>query len=695
MRIFKSDRRVPDILVDLVDKHIHRMELLTNELKATSQGQAAATAETAKRLAAEADFGGQIASHLSELVAATREQTAALAKTQRRRAEQLGGPERPIRLAFLFQSASIWPSWKSLWDACSSDPRFIVTMVLTPFRYTDRELALLEEAKRTLIERRIPFYTAQAFSVEAFSPDVVFVQMPYADSLPPHLQLDSITAAGAKIAYIPYGLEIGGGGLNLRYQFDLPIHRNAWRIFARSERHRAMFAKYCRSGSGHVIVTGHPKFDSVAMLAPAVVKIKRKELAGERRIVMWSPHFSVQQPPAWSTFSIYSDDILYGIERLKNIHLLIRPHPLFFATMRNSGGWNEQDEDDFRRRVAKMENCSLDESEDYLVSFAISDALMADAGSFILEFFATGKPLLYLKHPDGYGLNDDGDIEAFIYSASTAGQITEFLDMVSDGIDPKADIRRAAMPEFVPFLDGKCGERIRDHIYLSIAGGDTGSAEALVRNDNHEGALQYWRNSDHTYLAPPDYYDRQEAALRSFLERLRPKSALDVGCGDGRFTRVIAEYAGRVSGIDVSPALLERAKEAPPGYAGSGAITYSLDSLEDPQTCGTYELVACMGVLSGFLDPFSLLKAVEFLAAMVRTGGSLILKETLSATADQLVRSSEYVACYRNREQYLRMFLHRGFSLVSKVELTKMPENQRINELYLLTRDAVAPSIGN
>lgn len=70
--------------------------------------------------------------------------------------------------------------------------------------------------------------------------------------------------------------------------------------------------------------------------------------------------------------------------------------------------------------------------------------------------------------------------------------------------------------------------------------------------------------------------------------------ALDFGCGPGRFTVELAELVGgRVTGVDITPELLELAPTSP-------AVEYYLiDSNELPFTNALFDLVWCCLVLGG------------------------------------------------------------------------------------------------
>ncbi len=392
-------------------------------------------------------------------------------KAKQRLLEELKGDE-PIRIAFIVQYPSVWPSWRSVWQAANSDKRFSVMVVVSRFIHPyASEAETFEEMRKLLTEEGVPHCLESECDLESFSPHVVFIQNPYETTRPAQFSLAQLTQAGSLIAYIPYGLEIGGGSWNLNAQFDTPLHNAAWRIFARSERHKAMFAKYCRKGNSQVVVTGHPKFDAQkSAAAPRVPSALIEKIAG-RKVVLWTPHFTVGTGLKWSTFDIYGSYILEEILRRQELFLLLRPHPLFFKTMLEQNVWNEEGERIFRETVEGAGNIALDENADYSMAFSVADALMADAGSFLLEFLPTLKPILYLHCADGEGLNDDGELIRFLYAAFDKEDISGFLDRIATGQDPKRQQRIAVLPEFLYGLNDEstAGERICEHLYRALS----------------------------------------------------------------------------------------------------------------------------------------------------------------------------------------------------------------------------------
>jgi len=591
-----------------------------------------------------------------------------------------------IRVIFVVTAASIWPSQQSVWEACRDDPRFIVRVLLVANRYNDRQSKEFHQARAMLVEADIPFTYAYKGVLDDFKPDVVFLPSPYTDMLPTHLHEDALEAHGARIAYLPYGIEIGGGAFNTRYQFNLPLHNRAWRVFARSISHRRMFARYCESGAGHVAVVGSPRLDRLAHLDACDATALEARIKG-RKAILWTPHFSEGQTPAWSSFSRYCEHILDVFSRRTDTHVLIlRPHPLLFPTLRRISYWTDEQAADFSRRIAEAENVILDESGAYLPAFKAADALMGDAGSFLLEFFATGKPLLYLSPKDGVGLNDDARLTDYIYVCNDSEDITAFVDAVGRGDDPMGERRRASVSEFFHVPEkGTVGQAVADHVAEAILSGDDIRTRAAPRDELHAKARAYWAANTNTYLAPPEYYDRQEEVFREILDRYGPwPSAADVGCGDGRYTLLLAGRATNVTACDISRPLLQKGfnKAAEQGIKN---IVWCVEGLDDIKALSRYDLTCCSGVLSGFLDIRAYAMAISMLRAMTKPRGLLITKESLALGEQRIVKdeASGYTAMYRNNVDYVDSFVQQGFELVEKIVLSTNQETGLENAYFI------------
>jgi malonyl-CoA O-methyltransferase len=116
---------------------------------------------------------------------------------------------------------------------------------------------------------------------------------------------------------------------------------------------------------------------------------------------------------------------------------------------------------------------------------------------------------------------------------------------------------------------------------------------------------------------PPHAHNRlmemEQAALLPLLDGLRPGRALDLGCGSGRYLRLLAERGvPEIVGADLSPAMLERAREAGSVVrAGASCLPFAAQS---------FDLVVCALVVGhvAALDP-----VIAEVARVLRPGGVL------------------------------------------------------------------------
>jgi 2-polyprenyl-3-methyl-5-hydroxy-6-metoxy-1,4-benzoquinol methylase len=102
---------------------------------------------------------------------------------------------------------------------------------------------------------------------------------------------------------------------------------------------------------------------------------------------------------------------------------------------------------------------------------------------------------------------------------------------------------------------------------------------------------------------------------------------LDLGCGAGYFARAMAERGATVTGIDLSPRLLEHARRA------GGPVEYRLldaAAIADAFAPGSFDVVTSCLALQDMPDPKHVLAAV---AAVLQPGGRAIVSTEHPCTA--------------------------------------------------------------
>ncbi|MER5980332.1 class I SAM-dependent methyltransferase [Streptomyces sp. NPDC001857] len=130
----------------------------------------------------------------------------------------------------------------------------------------------------------------------------------------------------------------------------------------------------------------------------------------------------------------------------------------------------------------------------------------------------------------------------------------------------------------------------------------------------------------------PDHGLRDPAVRAAWARRLldwlpeRPGDLLDLGCGTGSLSLLAAERGHRVTGVDLSPAMLGRAREK---LAGRDAVFLLGDAAAPPVGERRFDVVLVRHVLWALPDPA---RALRHWRDLLRPGGRLVLVEGVWGT---------------------------------------------------------------
>ncbi|MGB2799694.1 MAG: class I SAM-dependent methyltransferase [Dehalococcoidia bacterium] len=120
-----------------------------------------------------------------------------------------------------------------------------------------------------------------------------------------------------------------------------------------------------------------------------------------------------------------------------------------------------------------------------------------------------------------------------------------------------------------------------------------------------------------------DYYNNP--AFLGFLGDMKGKTVLDVGCGEGYNTRLLAKLGARMTGVDISPKLIEFAREEerknPLGIRYEVISFSNLSIFEDESLDVVVSFMALM-------DGPNYEGAVKDILRVLRPGGELIFSVT-------------------------------------------------------------------
>ena len=338
-----------------------------------------------------------------------------------------------LRVAFLVCDASMF-SGESVFIKMREDPRYDCFIAVAP-RVTRGEAFLRDTLEKTVdvLDKRYPqavqaLYDPDTGTAEPLDADLVFSTILYEDQTLPDYAVDRLSCR-ALVAILYYGY----GGLFFTNEKNTPFLPNvvfAWRYFVSNESTRAMSVAQNPALAENMRAVGYCKMDRLASLPS-----RRRE----RKRVILSPHHTIDRDSdglALSTFPLHADMYLRLPGLFPDIDFVFRPHPLLFPRLATAKWWGPEKTNAYRAKLESCPNVEFQQGGDYFETFADSDALIHDCGSFLAEYFYTGRPQCYL-------LADDKTVERQFLPFSR--QLLEHVDKAYTDDDVLAFIRRVVV----------------------------------------------------------------------------------------------------------------------------------------------------------------------------------------------------------------------------------------------------------
>ncbi|WP_461056639.1 class I SAM-dependent methyltransferase [Streptomyces pseudoechinosporeus] len=141
-----------------------------------------------------------------------------------------------------------------------------------------------------------------------------------------------------------------------------------------------------------------------------------------------------------------------------------------------------------------------------------------------------------------------------------------------------------------------------------------------------------WDAESATFDEEPDHGLRDPAVREAWAARLRgwlprgPSDVLDLGCGTGSLSLLASEQRHRVTGVDLSPRMVDLARAK---LAGRDAVFLVGDAVAPPVGEQRFDVVLVRHVLWALPDPERVLRHWR---GLLRPGGRLVLIEGVWGT---------------------------------------------------------------
>lgn len=370
-----------------------------------------------------------------------------------------------IKIAFLFQAPSFWPSWESLYESLALDERFEVKMFWLNGEAGDK--SQMHDADAFLIRKAIDFEIFTPERVQELAPDYLVYQTPYDKG---HRDFEAWSIRykllGIRIVYIPYGIEISDTHESRYKHFSLSVVLNSDKVFTLSEVMREEYVKYCINCNS-VVATGLTRFDSLCKNYIQIPEVKEK--AKGHKIVLWKAHF----PKVFWENGIKKQATPDIKEYFKFLEYIKSEKELFFVFMPHPKFTDKTVDEELRMLAVKLidelesiSNVYIDRADDYRPSLVNADAIIVDRSAVMVEAGVKGVPVLYM-----YNHNYEepmtppiDDILNSYYRGTTAKEMISFCIDVKDERDPLQRKRIETFNRNVSCLDGNVSSKIKEEL---------------------------------------------------------------------------------------------------------------------------------------------------------------------------------------------------------------------------------------
>lgn len=208
-------------------------------------------------------------------------------------------------------------------------------------------------------------------------------------------------------AYIPYGYMIANNEENdyAQMQYNYEFHNLIQRIYEEDIIALEMAQKYAFIGSENAVYAGALKMDKFYGEIEKDPWEEVYEKCGNKNAkkIIYAPHHSVHEGTIlWSTFKFNHREMLelakkYGEDTI----WLFKPHPAMKFRCIYAGIFRDEKEwDEYVQEWRNLKNGMVYEGTEYMDFFKMSDAMILDSASFIMEYMHTGKPLLFMQRQE-------------------------------------------------------------------------------------------------------------------------------------------------------------------------------------------------------------------------------------------------------------------------------------------------------
>lgn len=375
-----------------------------------------------------------------------------------------------LKVAFFPYKISMWDSLESIWEAASKDERCECQLIPIPY-YTKNEAGEVKEEHYEGGRFPAAALDYRTYFPERERPDIMYIHNPYdqynkVTMVDPRFFSAELKKAGGILVYVPYYMV----GCCMKYESMVSSCGNMGAvnsdyIIVQNENLKKAY-ECCGFPAHRLLALGSPKVDAICKIEKKTYDIveKWRDVIKDRKVILLNTSISTCiQGDGWLE---HIREFVEPILQDDRLALIWRPHPLLWDTIRTMLK-EEKSYGTLLERITNAPNATVDDSDTAEAAIKVSDAMISDYSSLVMQYTFTGKPTYLLT-----GKSEARKYHVFCdyfsnYFREDGDSLQDFLIMVLEGRDLKKHERLWYAKESVENTDGSCGECVHRLLYES------------------------------------------------------------------------------------------------------------------------------------------------------------------------------------------------------------------------------------
>ncbi len=377
--------------------------------------------------------------------------------------------KKKIKVRMLHTWKNLWNCYSTICDACLKDPTIDLQIVLRTQYLTTTHMADLRVKYNCI--------NLEEYNVKEDQPDVFVLVHIWDFSEVKNIRDNARIVILASMSLIPY--------LGSNFACEPGENYSEYCDFLKKTMHRYrpdyyLFDSYIynrikepfesKLKPAKLVEMGNAKYDGIYLaLKKSSLPEKWSKLQG-KKIILWTTGHGIHLYNGnlivnkFLTFDIYAKYIFDCAQKHPELGFIFRPNLPLISEMKECMGWSDDDVKILIDYCDKADNIVFDDTETYDIAYSVADAILSESGCGILaSALPTMKPIGVL-YRSVLSVEYDTDITNKYYTIHNTYELTDFINMINNGDDPKFEMRVDAARAFVKHFDGKNGWRIKEFI---------------------------------------------------------------------------------------------------------------------------------------------------------------------------------------------------------------------------------------